>query len=92
MFRSRFLGALRPPIPLLNTTAEHIVDGLLNMPALLAHRKFHGLCFAKSKLAFMSYDRDGAGANDRAIAAMLKKLPPTTCISDRLCGHLERET
>lgn len=55
---------LRPPIPLLSTSAESICDGLFTQKSVLKYQALLDTAFEKSDMAAYHIDRDGCSAND----------------------------
>lgn len=84
---SRFFQVLRPPVPLLTTSAGCLMQGLFCMLAQQCFQNFQEAAVAYAKFVFISLDRDGASSNDRMVAAFGSALPSEVLLTDRVCGN-----
>jgi hypothetical protein len=83
----RHAKVLRPPVPLLDTSAAAIYDGLYDLPATIPFKDFEASLIDVAKFSFVHFDRDGASSNDLVVGARFQELPNHVFVTDHICGN-----
>ena len=71
----RHLDVVRPPVPLVDTSAGSIYSGLFSMPCLKEQTEAEEALLRGSKFSIFHVDRDAASANDLVVGSRVVELP-----------------
>lgn len=78
----------RPPVPVINTSAEAFLEALDSLPQIKAHANFIRRGLQQSQLGLYHIDRDGHAGGAKTSAVKLRRLPSHVLGSElECCNH-----
>ena len=84
-WRSAAMDFVRPPVPVLGTSAPCLAHAQWEVPSAEPYTMNEQRGLATARIAMVNFDRDGAGSNDKVLEYRKQLLPASTLVSDRTC-------
>ena len=78
---------MRPPVPLLSTSSEALLDGLWHVDSVKAYSDCNDKLAMASDIHAIHIDRDGASSNDKLLSLLVHTQSDGILVSDYVCGN-----